>query len=193
MARYMNIDDEVHVIFKDARGQIRLLCRFGNDQDNTCDLGLVPDDIANQGPAAVRAFANEKVQEYVSAERMRREARAQRIIQLYFTYAVSYEDVVIRGCVTSVPSAAGSRGYMLLKMLEPFEVERKICIQPSSYASSIGGTRSFDDDGNLLQQEIDRQREVLVEMYKKELEQRNKPPMHPTLALLLKDSKPKDS
>ncbi len=81
---------------------------------------------------------------------------------------------------------------MKLTMTEPFQLEWLVYIRPQCFADGMSGTRSFDDDGNLLEQEIQRQKDELIHVYKLEVRRRNKPPAHPTLAALQADGSSRD-
>jgi hypothetical protein len=65
------------------------------------------------------------------------------------------------------------------------ELEAMMHVRPQCFGDSVSGTRTFDDDGNLLDQEICRLKETLSQMYKRETRRREKPPAHPALADLV--------
>lgn len=189
---FPDIDEEAHVVFFDEKGKIRAGCFFGEDDQETFDLGLVPEDVALQGPPAVSAWAEQQKDVLVARERQQREDRTRRIQELRREVEVYDRGVRIRGVVTKGPNEGPRANFVKMNMVEPFQLEKLLVILPCDFGSSVAGRRTFDDDGNLLQQEIERQNGTLIEMYRQEVRRRNKPQEHPALAGLPRGRSPRE-
>lgn len=179
---FPHVWEEAHLVFMDEKGKIRAGCFFGDNRHNVFDLGLVPDDIADQGSDAVRSYGEKKMNALIRKEKKRRRERDERILHLRREFEVRDGDVRIRGVVTKGRDNGPRDNHLNLTMIEPFQLEEEIFVHPQCWASSMAGARTFDVDGNFLEQEIARQNIGLLEMYRREVRRRNKPPSHPALA-----------
>lgn len=177
------IQDVAQLAFFDESGAIRAGCYFGERDWHTFDLGIVPDDIAQQGPEAVRAWAETGMHALVERERKRRESREERVNGLRREIDFHTVDGVrIRATVTKDRDGGARDDWMRITMHEPFDLVQLIHVRPSCWAEGMSGGRTFDDGGNLLPQEIERQDSLLLHMYEKEVRRRQRPPAHPALS-----------
>ena len=179
-----DIDEKVSLVFAGAGEKIRIGCYFGEFRVITFDLGIVPHNIASKGTIAIKDFANTKMQKLIRKERKRRRSFEKRILELHREYTLVYNETTIRGFVEKGEDHGAHDDRMNLTMTAPFQRTLSIQVRPQCFADAMHGTQSFDDDGNLLDQEISRQKKKLISMYKKELHRRQKPPEHPALAAL---------
>jgi hypothetical protein len=182
------IEEPPSLVFLDENGKIRIGCYFGDFDDFTFDLGIVPDEIANGGPTAIRSYADEKKDDLIARERTRQQEREDRIQNLHREYTVEHDGVIIRGFVRKDRYEGPRADFMKLVMTEPYQISTDVYVRPQCFAYGMTHTRSFDEDGNLLEQEIERQRNTLIAMYKRWQEQQNRPPPHPALAELTSKS-----
>lgn len=185
--RFPGINGTPHLLFMDDGGKIRAGCCFGELDPRPLiafDLGLVPDDVVAQGRDAITAYTEEKLHALIDAEQTRRRECEERIQGLNRQYELQHNGVTIRGFVTKGEHRGPRADFMNLTMTEPFRLAAQLYVRPQCFADGMSGTRSFDVDGNLLDQEIQRQQNTLVQMYKQEASRQKKRPAHPALAML---------
>lgn len=182
--RFPEIEYRSHLIFAHAKGKIRAGCYFGEQRIITFDLGIVPEAIAAKGTSAVRDFAKERVDALIRAERERRDHRDRCIRELSREYELNVDGVKIRGLVKKDRDNGPFDNCMRLMMIEPYKISVLIHVRPQCSADCRMRIASFDEDGVLLRQEIERQEAALVTLYKKELRRLNRVPPHPLLAEL---------
>lgn len=178
--KHLSSNGPCTLVYGDEDGKIRIGCSFGEAAYTVYDLELVPSTVADQGKEAVRSFALDKVEELVESFHAHETLRKKRIVELKAAYQIDVDGVTVKGVVTT-HSTGGRTGQLKVVMTEPYKLECYIHIRPSCFAEAMGQRRTFDDDGNLLPQEVERHIEVLGRWYKKELHLRTKPPEHPTL------------
>ena len=167
-----------HLVFLDENGRIRAACYFGEHDFDAFDLGLVPDDVAGEGADVIRVYGEKLMLELIEKEKRRSTEAGERVSSLRREFELMHEGVRIRGVLTKGPD----NGRLRLVMTEPFELEDLPYVRPQCWADSVGGRRTFDDDGDLLKQEIARTQKTLVRMYSDEVRRQNKTPAHPALA-----------
>lgn len=181
---FPDIHETPHLVFFDEKGKVRAACYFGSKDFTAFDLGMVPDDVADQGAEAVTAYAEKRMHNLIEMEKCRRDDRSQRVYSLHREFLTVFDGVLIKGVLTKGPDNGARDNRLRLVMTEPFQLEDLLYVRPQCYADSVGGFRTFDDDGNLLDQEVKRTEEALLRMYKAELKRRNKPPAHPVFSTL---------
>lgn len=187
------IQKEPHLVFFDESGAIRAGCFFGHEGWHIFDLGVVPSEIAERGSEAVRSWAEAGVTDLIARERCRRDNREARVkglhreIDLYTPGGVR-----IRATVTKDRDGGSRDDWMRITMHKPFDLSQLIHIRPSCWAEGMSGRRTFDEDGNLLPQELERQDAIALMMYEEEVRRQNKPPAHPALAGLPRSPYEKD-
>ena len=177
---FPEIEKTGHLKYSDEGGKIRIGCYFGSDL-LTFDLGLVPDDIANQGRDAVCAYAESKKNTLIAAERQRRADRDRRIVELHQEYTISFRGVAIRGFVRKDRDEGARANFMKLTLTEPYQLECLLYVSPQCWADAAAGNQSFDDDGFLTKDEQGYQRGLLKAMYLWKVVLQHKPKPHPTL------------
>lgn len=148
------------------------------------DFGLVPDEIADQGPAAVRKYAKGKLDALVAEEKKRRADYRKRVDHPERKLEIDYNGVLLRGFVTKGYDKGARDRTLKIVMTDPLKLEAFVHIRPSCWAEAMGGGRTFDEDGKFTAEERDRQDAFLQQMYADERERRDKPPAHPTLSKL---------
>ncbi len=173
------------LVYGDETSRIRIGCFFGVIDYPIYDLKLVPDEIADQGSEAVRAHAHAAVRILINALRAHTELRKQRMLELHAVYQIEVQGVTVKGFVKM--DDLNRRGDELkLVMTEPFQLERFLHIRPSCFAEAMGQSRTFDEDGALLPEEVERQIGALRNLYQREQHRRTKPPAHATLQALVR-------
>lgn len=182
--QFPDIREELHIVFKDENGAIRAGCYFGEIDLPTFDLGIIPDEIASQSPEIIQAYGENLAHQLIASERALIRERSDRIKNLSRGYEVNHHGVRICGHVKKGVDNGPRDNRMILIMTEPFEIEVEIHVRPSCFGEAMSQRETFDDDGNLTRQEIARQKEILAELYDRELRRRNRPPKHPALAHL---------
>jgi hypothetical protein len=182
--QFPEISEEAHLVFKDENGAIRAGCYFGEIDLPIFDLGLVPDKIANQSPEAIQTYGKNKLQRLIKREKKRINEGVERVQNLLSEYELSHHGIRICGNVRKGIDNGARDDRMILTMTEPFQIVAEIHVRPQCYGDAMAGVRTFDEDGYLLPQEINRQEKTLIELYDREIRRRNRPPKHPALAHL---------
>lgn len=189
---FPRIQEESHIIFKDEQGSIRAGCHFGEFNFPIFDLGLVPEEIASQTSEQIKAFAQEQMQALIERERTRLSERHERIQNLSHEIEFSLHNIIIKGRLTKGTDNGPRDNRFNLTMTEPFQLKIETHVRPCCFADGMTNIRSFDDDGNILPEEIKRQESELINLYRRELQRRTRPPKHPALAKLPTISTPEE-
>ncbi|MBP7133988.1 hypothetical protein KBA73_02115 [Patescibacteria group bacterium] len=174
------------LVYGDEAGKIRIGFFFGTSDYSTYDLNVVPDEIASQGTKAVQTFAKEAAHKLIELLQQHHELKEKRMHELHQPYELQVDGVTIKGFVRADARKEPRTSYMKLVMTEPFQVEAFLHVRPSCLGEAMGQRRTFDEDGNLSSQEVQRQTEALKELYESEIRKRNTPPAHPTLQALVR-------
>lgn len=180
------------LVYGDEAGKIRLGCFFGAAEWDTFDLGLVPDEIASLGAKAVRAFGWQKMEELCISLDENEKERNKRMDELNAVYEIEANGVTIKGFVQmhevkpeeTPPNVGREKQKLRLVMTEPFQLEGFLPIRPSCWAEAMMQRKTFDEDGFLHPDEVERHKRALVRFYEEEQLRRTKPPEHPTLKAL---------
>lgn len=190
--QFPNITESSHLVFQDEKGNIRAGCYFGEDGFPIFDLGLIPKRIASMPPERIKRFAKRRARKLIAREKIRLSEELDRIKNLRHEFKLDYRGIILRGYLTKGVDNGSRDDRFVLTMTEPFQVNTETFVRPCCFADGMANIRSFDDDGNILPEEIARQESELINLYRRELQRRKRPPKHPALAKLPTTSNPEE-
>lgn len=143
-----------------------------DDCDIECfdrDVGLVPVDIQRQGQESIQKYATQvcgrDLKKMESASRRKAREWLKKTHNVDFPLLVCHKDsTVLRGRIVNAPSDI----KIVVKLEEPYQLCTNSYIDPTCFASSMAGRRTFEKDGSLTEWAIQDAEETLVALYEKE-------------------------